>query len=200
MDWFHWLNLGGVAVGAISGTLMAYQKKMDGFAVIVLAMVTAFGGGTLRDLMLDVPVFWTVNTDHIYTCLISATVVIIWLRISVRFPYHYLLYADAVGVALFNVVGLEKSLECEVPMIVAITMGTVTGVFGGLLRDVLCRKVPLVFGGELYAFTCILGGVVYALAYYAGLSANWCSSLAVVTTVSLRIAALRWHWEIPVFK
>jgi len=109
-DWFHWLNLAGVAVCAISGTLMAYQKRMDGFGVVVLASATAIGGGTLRDVMLDVPVFWIADTDYLYTTLIAAFIPIIWLRISPRFPFHYLLIADAFGLALFNVVGIEKAL------------------------------------------------------------------------------------------
>ena len=96
-DWFHWLNLAGVAVCAISGTLMAYQKKMDGFGVVVLASVTAIGGGTLRDIMLDLPVFWIKDTDYLYTTLGAALLTIAWLRISPRFPYHYLLVADAFG-------------------------------------------------------------------------------------------------------
>ena len=119
-DWFHWLNLAGVAVCAISGTLMAYQKRMDGFGVVVLASATAIGGGTLRDVMLDVPVFWIADTDYLYTTLIAAFVPIIWLRISPRFPFHYLLIADAFGLALFNVVGIEKALANDTGMAVAV--------------------------------------------------------------------------------
>lgn len=199
-DWFHWINLAGVAVCAISGTLMAYQKRMDGFGVVVLASVTALGGGTLRDMMLDLPVFWVHSADYLFATLIAATVTILWLRVTTRFPYHYLLIADAFGLALFNVVGLEKAWMNEVPMATAIAMGTITGVFGGLLRDVLCREVPLVFNGELYAITCILGGLAYALALGLGFSATVCSVVAVVTTVLLRLGALRWHWQLQVFR
>jgi len=200
MDWFHWLNLAGVAVCSVSGTLMAYQKKMDGFGVVVLASVTAIGGGTLRDVMLDLPIFWIQNTDYLYVTLFAALATIVWLRVSVRFPYHYLLIADAFGLALFNVVGMEKALLTGAPMVVAIAMGTITSVFGGLIRDVLCREVPLVFNGELYAITCIVGGLVYALMHTLGLDALWCGIGALVTTVLLRFGAMRWHWQVPVFK
>jgi uncharacterized membrane protein YeiH len=200
MDWFHWLNLAGVAVCAISGTLMAYQKRMDGFGVVVLASVTAFGGGTLRDVMLDLPVFWVIETDYVWITLLAALVTIIWLRISVRFPFHYLLVADAFGLALFNVVGLEKALLNGTPMVVAIAMGTITGVFGGLLRDVICREVPLVFNGELYAITCIVGGSAYALSHFFALEAMWCGLIALTTTVLLRFGAMKWHWQVQVFK
>lgn len=199
-DWFHWINLAGVAVCAISGTLMAYQKRMDGFGVVVLASVTAIGGGTLRDLMLDVPVFWIVDTDYLYATLGAALIPIIWLRISPRFPFHYLLIADAFGLALFNVVGMEKALANDAPMVVAIAMGTITGVFGGLLRDVICREVPLVLNGELYAMTCILGGVVYAIARHQGIDAQTCALVSLVTTVLIRLGAMRWHWQLPVFR
>lgn len=200
MDWFHWLNLAGVAVCAISGTLMAYQKKIDGFGVIVLAAATAIGGGTLRDLMLDVPIFWIQDTDYLYVTIVASLATIVWLRNSVRFPYHYLLIADAFGLALFNVVGLEKALDNGAPMVVAITMGTITGVFGGLIRDVLAREVPLVFDGELYAITCIVGGLVYAGLHTLGIAALWCGIAALVTTVLLRFGAVKWHWQVPVFK
>ena len=199
-DWFHWLNLAGVAVCAISGTLMAYQKKMDGFGVVVLASVTAIGGGTLRDIMLDLPVFWIQNTDYIYTTLIAALATIACLRVSPRFPYHYLLIADAFGLALFNVVGMEKALIHEAPMSVAIAMGTITGVFGGLLRDVICREVPLVLNGELYAITCITGGLSYALLLYSGFDQHYCPWAALLVTVVMRLCAMRWHWQLPVFK
>ncbi|MBU2978386.1 trimeric intracellular cation channel family protein [Alteromonas sp. C1M14] len=198
-DWFHWINLAGVAVCAISGTLMAYQKKMDGFGVVVLASVTAIGGGTLRDIVLDIPVFWVKDTDYIYSTLLAAALTIAWLRISPRFPFHYLLIADAFGLALFNVVGMEKALINDAPMVVAIAMGTITGVFGGLLRDVICREVPLVLNGELYAITCICGGVSYAGLYQLGLANQYCVAVSLAVTVLMRLGALRWHWQLPVF-
>ena len=199
IDWFHWLNLAGVAVCAISGTLMAYQKRMDGFGVIVLASVTAIGGGTLRDMMLDVPVFWIVDTDYLYTTLIAAFIPIIWLRFSPQFPYHYLLIADAFGLALFNVVGIEKALANDTGMAVAVAMGTITGVFGGLLRDVICREIPLVLNGELYATTCIAGGIAYGIAMQLHLATQWCGAAALICTVLFRLGAMRWHWQMPVF-
>lgn len=178
---------------------MAYQKHMDGFGVIVLASATAIGGGTLRDMMLDVPVFWIADTDYLYTTLIAAAIPIIWLRISPRFPFHYLLIADAFGLALFNVVGIEKALANDTGIAVAIAMGTITGVFGGLLRDVICREVPLVLNGELYATTCIVGGLAYGAAMNLGYAPQWCGATALVTTVFLRLGAMRWHWQMPVF-
>ena len=137
--------------------------------------------------------------DSLYTTLVAAFIPILWLRISPRFPFHYLLIADAFGLALFNVVGIEKALANETGMAVAVAMGTITGVFGGLLRDVICREVPLVLNGELYAMTCIAGGVAYGIAHFFGLATQWCGISALIITVLLRLGSMRWHWQLPVF-
>lgn len=199
MEWLHWIDLAGVAVFAVSGTLMAYKKQMDGFGVIVLASVTAMGGGTFRDMILDLPVFWVNDTSFFYAILLGAFGTIIWLRISQRFPLRYLLLADAIGLAFFNVMGLQKALDLGVPPLIAIGLGTMTGVFGGLIRDVICREVPVVLKGELYATTCILGGIAYVLCQWANLNTEICMAAAVITTLTIRLLAMKWHWNLPVF-
>ena len=198
-EWLHWIDLIGVAVFAVSGTLMAYKKQMDGFGVIVLASVTAMGGGTLRDMILDLPVFWVKDASFFYAILLGALVTIIWLRMSDRFPLRYLGVADAIGLAFFNVMGLQKALTYGASPFVAIALGTMTGVFGGLIRDVICREVPLVLRGELYATTCIAGGAAYILMQTLSMSTEICMVVALVTTLSLRFTAMRWHWHLPVF-
>lgn len=198
-DWFHWIDLAGVAVFAISGTLMAYKKQMDGFGVIVLASVTAIGGGTLRDMILDLPVFWVNDPSFFYVILLAALVTIIWLRVSHRFPLRYLLVADAFGLAFFNVMGLQKALEYGASPFVAIALGTMTGVFGGLIRDVICREVPLVLKAELYATTCIVGGGMFLLAQWLALPDFVCMLAALLTTLLTRFAAMKWQWHLPVF-
>lgn len=198
-QWFHWIDLAGVAVFAISGTLMAYKKQMDGFGVIVLASVTAIGGGTLRDMILDLPVFWVNDPSFFYVIILAALLTIVWLRLSHRFPLRYLLVADAIGLAFFNVMGLQKALEYGASPFVAIALGTMTGVFGGLIRDVICREVPLVLKGELYATTCILGGATFLLAQFFHFSNEICMLAAMVSTLGSRLMAMKWHWQLPVF-
>jgi len=197
--WLHWIDLAGVAVFAVSGTLMAFRKHMDGFGVIVLASVTALGGGTLRDMILDLPVFWVQSPDFLYAILAAAIAVIFWLRVSHRFPYQALLIADAAGLAFFNVMGMQKSLDYGTGYFIAIVMGTMTGVFGGMIRDVICREVPLVLKSELYATTCILGGIVYALTEQVGASLHLTMVTAMLTTFLVRLGAIRWQWQLPVF-
>lgn len=198
--WLHWIDLLGVAVFAISGTLMAYQKHMDGFGVVVLASVTAIGGGTLRDMILNQPVFWVQSPDFLYAILVAAILTIIWLRFSHRFPLRYLLFADAVGLAFFNIMGLQKALNLGVTPFIAVVMGTMTGVFGGLIRDVICREIPLVLKGELYATTCIFGGGLYVLCTELGLNAGIAMLAGLSSTLLLRLLAIKHHWHLPVFK
>ncbi|MCF2947433.1 trimeric intracellular cation channel family protein [Paraglaciecola aquimarina] len=197
--WLHWIDLAGVAVFAIAGTLMAYKKHMDGFGVVVLASVTAVGGGTLRDMILDLPVFWVQDPSFFYVITAAAAVTILWLRRKETFPLKYLLFADAIGLAFFNVMGLQKALTYGASPFIAIILGTMTGVFGGLIRDVICREIPLVLKGELYATTCILGGAGYILCSTFGSSIPVAMFVAFSLTLSLRLAAMKWGWALPVF-
>ena len=197
--WLHWVDLAGVAVFAVSGTLMAFKKQMDGFGVVVLASVTAIGGGTLRDMILDLPVFWVQDPSFFYAVIAAALITIVWLRFSHKFPLHYLLFADAIGLAFFNVMGLQKALTYGASPLIAIALGTMTGVFGGLLRDVICREIPLVLKGELYATTCVLGGGSYMLCHLFGLSIMICMGTGFVVTLSTRLMAMKWQWHLPVF-
>ena len=197
--WLHWVDLAGVAVFAISGTLMAFKKHMDGFGVVVLASVTAIGGGTLRDMILDLPVFWVQDPGYFYAIILAAFMTIFWLRFSHKFPFRYLLYADAIGLAFFNVMGLQKALTYGASPFIAIALGTMTGVFGGLIRDVICREIPLVLKGELYATTCVLGGAGYILAMFVGLNTVYSMIIGFVITLSVRLLAMKWNWHLPVF-
>jgi uncharacterized membrane protein YeiH len=198
--WLHWIDLLGVAVFAVSGTLMAYQQRMDGFGVVILASVTAIGGGTLRDIILNLPVFWTQDPSFLYAILLSACSTIIWLRYRQTVPMQFLLVADAIGLAFFNVLGLQKALAFGASPFIAVVMGTMSGVFGGLIRDVICREVPLVLKGELYAVTCIAGGLGYFISLTLFDDTIIALAFAVTTTLSLRLIAMKLHWHLTVFK
>lgn len=199
LSWLHWIDLAGVAVFAMSGTLMAYKKQMDGFGVVVLAAVTGIGGGTLRDMILDLPVFWVQDASFFYAILAAALFTIIWLRTNRTFPLGYLLVLDAIGLAFFNIMGLQKALASGASPVVAVALGTMTGCFGGLIRDVICREIPLVLKSELYATTCILGGSLYLLAETLGLEPLLCMLLGMACTLVIRLMAMRWHWHLTVF-
>ncbi|WP_409526200.1 trimeric intracellular cation channel family protein [Nitrincola sp. MINF-07-Sa-05] len=198
LDWLYITDLLGVAVFAISGTLLAFRKQMDGFGVVVLASVTAVGGGTTRDVILDVTVFWLHDPTYFYVILASAIACIILLRFRPHSQLRYLLIADAFGIAFFTVLGASKALELGVSAFTAIILGTMTAVFGGLIRDVMARDVPMVLKSDLYATTCIAGAIVFVLLY------EWhqmiAMSAAMLTTLLLRLGAIRYHWSIQVFK
>ena len=197
---FHWFNLIGVAVFAISGALVAYKKKLDGFGVIVLASVTAIGGGTTRDVILNAPVFWLKDPTYLISISVASVVTIIWLNRQRGFPQILLEIADALGLAFFVVMGVQKALDYGMPDITAIVMGTITGCFGGMLRDVLARTTPMVLKSELYATTCIFGGLLYTQSLNLGLSTNLAMMLGMLGTLGLRAGAIKWGWSLPVFK
>ena len=190
-----------VAVCAITGVLAAKGKRVDLFGIIVLALVTALGGGTLRDLILQKPpVFWVADPNYVTT----ATVAAVATFFAVRFweiPQPALMVADAFGLALFTTVGTEKSLQfCHSPE-VAVLLGVMTGVAGGMMRDTLTGEIPLVFRKEiyLYATASLFGAIVLALldSWLPGKMSNRLIAIGVILV--LRLAAIHWKIPLPVF-
>jgi uncharacterized membrane protein YeiH len=196
----YWLDLFGIVVFALSGALMAGRYKLDPFGVVVLASVTAIGGGTIRDIILDTPVFWIKNTIYLYVILATAVLTIIIIRRPKRIPKRFLLIADAFGLALFAVLGTEKALSLGAPVSVAVIMGTITGVAGGMIRDVICNVIPMILRQEIYATAAILGGSLYALFHHLG----WPEDVAIITAIlgalALRLAAIYWRVSLPAFQ
>ena len=170
---------------------------MDGFGVIVLASVTAIGGGTTRDLILDLPVFWAHDPTYLYTIAIAAVGTIVWLRFRDYIHQKTLAIADAIGLSFFTVMGAQKALEADFPALICVVMGTITACFGGMLRDVLARDVPMVLKGELYATTCLVGASVYV--FIAPFNALLALLVGGCVTLLLRLGAIRWQWHLPVF-
>ncbi|MDX1539181.1 trimeric intracellular cation channel family protein [Arsukibacterium sp.] len=197
--YFLWFDLLGVAVFAVSGTLAAWRNQMDGFGVIVLASVTAIGGGTLRDLILDVPVIWINNNSYFYAIFIAAVTTILLVRNRLTIPHNTLQLFDALGLAFFVIMGTQKALDHGTSAMVAILLGTMSGVCGGMIRDVLCRDIPMVFRGELYAVTCIVGGGVYTSLLMLGVAQLPAMLSGMAALLLLRLAAIKWQISIPVF-
>ena len=196
----YWLDLFGVVVFALSGALMAGRYKLDPFGVVVLASVTAVGGGTIRDVILGAyPVFWVANPVYLYLILITAIVTILLVRQPKRIPKRFLLIADAFGLALFAVLGTAKALSLGAPMPVAIVMGTLTGVAGGMIRDVLCNVIPMILRQEIYATAAMLGSCLYVLLDHLAVSQNTSLILAISSALALRLAAIYWQVSLPAF-
>ena len=197
---YHWFDLFGVAVFAVSGTLLAYNKKMDGFGVVVLATVTAIGGGTVRDVILDVPVFWLHDQSYFWAILLSVFVTTRLINKQRSISLNALQVADAFGLAFFAVMGTQKAILAGMPDTTAIIMGVITACFGGVIRDVLAGNMPMLLKGELYAIACIAGGIVYTLSISLGLVTEVAMILAMLMTLSLRLAAMKWKLTLHVFK
>lgn len=192
------LDLLGTVVFAITGLLAASRKQLDLFGAIVIAMVTAIGGGTLRDLILDVPVFWTQNNIYIYVIVISALFVFFYSR-RFELPIRMLLILDALGLAVFTVIGAQKAFELGFSDPIAIMFGVMTGVVGGVIRDVLMGEVPLVLRKEIYATASFLGASVLLLGFHYLPSRELAIVLALIVVFGLRVLAIQKNYSLPVF-
>ncbi|WP_009959145.1 trimeric intracellular cation channel family protein [Verrucomicrobium spinosum] len=197
-----WFEHFAVAVCAISGVLAATGQRLDLFGVLVLALVTSVGGGTIRDLCLGVrPVFWVQDPSHIVTATLAALGTFVVARYW-KMPHKALLIADAFGLALFTIVGVEKSLVYQSSGLIAIMLGVVTGVAGGMLRDVLRREVPMVFKPDIYfyATAAFAGAVVYVLLVRFAPAFTGGREISMAVILVLRLAAMGWKWRLPEFR
>ena len=194
------LDLIGTAIFAITGALAAGRKRMDVFGVVVLGCVTALGGGTLRDVILgNYPVFWVSDTTYLKVAVIVAISTFVLVQ-RWRLPTIFLIYADAVGLAVFTVIGFQKGFIATHVYSISIVMGVTTGVVGGIIRDVLSAEIPLILRREIYASASLGGGALLALLSYLQLSSFFTVSAAVLTTLVIRLAALHWQLSLPLFK
>ena len=199
LELLYWLDLFGVIVFAFSGALMAGRYQLDPFGVVVLSAVTAIGGGTIRDVILQTPVFWVENPVYLYVILATALLTIIFIRCPKRIPKRLLLVSDAFGLALFAVLGTEKALSLGAAVPVAIVMGTMSAVAGGMIRDVLCNVIPMILRKEIYATAAILGGTLYTLLLYVDLPQHIAIIGSILGALSLRLAAIYWRVTLPAF-
>lgn len=193
------IELIGTFAFAVSGIRVAANKRVDLFGAYVVGLVTAIGGGTVRDLMLDVTPFWMLTPVYLVITGISLLLVIVMGRHLSRLEGTFFVF-DTIGLAFFVVVGMQKSLAEGYPFWVAIIMGTFTGAFGGILRDILVNELPLIFRKDIYASACIIGGVVYWGLDAAGLSGIFCQSAAAAGVILTRAAAVKFHWSLPTMK
>ncbi|RHW76231.1 trimeric intracellular cation channel family protein [Colwellia sp. RSH04] len=194
-----YLDIFGIVVFAFSGALMAGRYQLDPFGVVVLASVTAIGGGTIRDVILQTQVFWVAKPYYLYVILATALLTIVLIRQPKRIPKRFLLVSDALGLALFAVLGTQKSLYLGAPIPVAIVLGTITGVAGGMIRDVLCNVIPMILRQEIYALAAMLGGCLYILFDWLGWSENQAIIVSMSAALLLRLAAIYWRVSLPAF-
>lgn len=190
------LEFVGTFAFAISGIRLASAREFDWFGAYVVGVATAIGGGTLRDILLDVPVFWMTNPIY----LICSGVALLWVIIFGKKIIHHhntFFIFDSIGLALFTVAGVEKTLALGHPLWLAVVMGAMTGAAGGVLRDILINDIPLIFRKEIYAIACILGGLVYGLCLKLDLDLFLIELITGLTVFLIRILVVRFKICLP---
>jgi uncharacterized membrane protein YeiH len=199
MSFVYTLEMLGTAAFAVSGALAASRKRMDIFGFCVLALMPAVGGGTIRDIIIDrVPVFWVSDNRYVAVAIIAALIVF--------FAPHppgsrrrFLIWTDALGLALFAALGTEICLQYETGPLVAVMLGVTTAVTGGMIRDVICNEIPLILSREIYATAAFAASLTYVLADYLALGSNVALGAAVVVGLAVRGLAIRFDWSLPSF-
>lgn len=200
MSLLRFLDMAGVAVFAVSGALAAMRKELDLIGVLVIAVVTAVGGGTLRDLLIDRQVFWVGDAAYMAVIIAASIATILYVRFREP-PDRALSVADALGLGLFTISGAKIAEQADLPALIVVVMATVTGIFGGILRDVLSAEVPMVFRkNTLYATAAIVGSSVYVLLPREWASPAAIAGIASALIIAIRLAAIWWRITLPVFR
>ena len=195
----YWVGLAAVAVNALTGVLDSGRKQMDLIGAMLVGVATALGGGTVRDLLLDRNVFWVVDQTYLIVAL-GAGLATFFIARALPLPPKLFLIPDAIGLALFTIVGTQVALQWNAPWLVASLMGVTTGVVGGVLRDILCNDVPLVFlKGEWYATAAWLGALTLIGLQEIGVPSVSAAWVAMGIVLVLRLLAMRYHLTLPAF-
>jgi uncharacterized membrane protein YeiH len=197
MNLIYLLDLCAVAVCAITATLEARRRELDLFGVVVIAVISGIGGGTVRDLLLGrLPVYWIHDPIYVVVGMVAGTLTF-FLGRRLRLPKNFFLVPDAIGLALFTVIGASVAMQLDVPWLIAALMGVITGVFGGVIRDILCNEVPLIFRTDIYATASLAGALLLIALDHAGMPHSLAILFAMACIVAIRLAAIRWHIHLP---
>ena len=194
---FNLLDLIGTLAFAISGALVAIDKRMDLFGVFIIAFVTAVGGGTLRDIMIGTtPVGWMLNLDYIFIITLGFRLSLLFKKRIEKFKIPSFIF-DTIGLGVFTLIGLEKGINIGLHPIICIALGTMTACFGGVIRDILCAEIPVIFRKEIYATICILGGIVFFILKRFNLNSDVLYLTTSLVIISIRVMAVKLKWYLP---
>lgn len=187
----------GTIAFAVSGVLVAMEKRLDIFGVGIIALVTALGGGTLRDMLIGItPVTWTTTPMYMYIIL-GAVIIAVLFQSRLKYLRTSLFLFDTIGIGFYTMIGISKGVEAGLEPLICITLGTITASFGGVLRDILCNEIPVIFRIEIYATACILGGAGYFLLLKTPLPEAYAYLMGVALVIGIRLAAVRYHITLP---
>lgn len=196
MDFITVIDYIGTFAFAISGIRLAAAKNFDWFGAYVVGFVTAVGGGTLRDVMLDLTPFWMERASYVVITGLALIFVLIFRKQVVRLDNTFFIF-DAIGIGLFTVVGVEKSLSAGFPIWVNVIMGAITGAAGGMLRDIFINEVPLIFRKDIYAMACLCGALVYHLCLWLGCSHILTQIISAVAVILIRVLSVHFGISLP---
>ena len=193
---FHLIEILGTIAFAISGSLTAMNKKLDPFGVFIIAFVTAVGGGTLRDVMIGrTPVAWMTEVDYVYLIVVGYVLALIFRKKLDRFRISLFLF-DTIGLGVFTLIGLQKGLETGLHPIICVALGTMTACFGGVIRDILCNEIPVIFRREIYATICMAGGILFFVLKTLQINNELLSVIVAVFMIVFRILAVTYRWSL----
>jgi uncharacterized membrane protein YeiH len=194
---FHLLDIIGTMAFAMSGALTAMNKKLDPFGVFIIAFVTAVGGGTLRDIMIGrTPVGWMQDLNYVYVIVIGFILAILFRKKFDRLRTSLFLF-DTIGLGVFTLIGIEKGISVGLHPVICIALGTMTACFGGVIRDIFCTEIPVIFRREIYATICILGGIVFFLLRKLDLDNDILYLTTSLVIISVRLMAVKFKWYLP---
>ena len=200
MELIYVLDILGTFAFAISGALVASDKKFDLFGVVIIAFVTAVGGGMLRDVLIDAhPINWIGDLNYLWTIL-TAVIFTFLFKSKIAHLSKTMFLFDTIGLGVFTLLGLEKGLSFDLHPIIALIMGMISAVFGGVLRDVLTNKIPLIFEKEIYASACLAGGITYLVLHQIKVPENIIFIISACVIVIIRVIAVKFHLQLPKIK
>lgn len=199
MNVFLFFDIVGTGVFAISGALAAMNKKFDPFGVMILGIVTAVGGGSLRDVLIGrVPVGWMQDVTYLYVILVATTLAMMF-RDRLAYLRKTIFLFDAIGLAIFTITGVEIGLQYDLHPLICLLLGTLSAAFGGVIRDMLCGQIPLIFHKEIYASVSLMGGSLFLLLMNSQVPEEIIYVLVSILMVTMRVLAVRRQWELPKF-
>lgn len=194
---FYTLEILGTIAFAFSGALAGFNKKMDVFGIFVIAFVTALGGGMLRDVLIgNTPVVWMKDLTYPFLVTIGTIVALIFRKKLLYLRLSLFLF-DTIGLGIFTIIGIEKGIEAGLHPAICIALGTMTACFGGVVRDILCNDIPVIFRKEIYATICILGGLVFFLFKKINLSDDLIYLFTSLLIITIRLIVVRYKWSLP---
>jgi uncharacterized membrane protein YeiH len=194
---FQILDVIGVLVFAISGVLSGLNKKLDAFGVFIIAFVTSLGGGTLRDILIGkMPVGWMVDLKYLYLIVIAYFITVFFKKYLEKLRISLFLF-DSIGLGVFTIIGIERGIEYGLHPIICIALGTLTASFGGVIRDILCNEIPIIFRKEIYATVCILGGILFFVLQKINLNHDILYVIISLFMISFRLLSIKYKWCLP---